>query len=149
MIDGVLLEYIRKYEDPRGWLAEIYRHDQFDYVPAMGYLSWTKKDVCRGPHEHVYQSDLFVFIQGVFRMTNWDNRPPSRTYKQKDVLELGGDRPAAIMIPPGVVHAYRCISPEGGLVINLPDRLYKSLGKKLPVDEIRHEENPDSPFQAE
>ena len=32
-------------------------------------------------------------------------------------------------------------------VLNFPDTLYAGRGKKEPVDEIRHESDPDSPFK--
>jgi dTDP-4-dehydrorhamnose 3,5-epimerase len=48
-----------------------------------------------------------------------------------------------------VVHAYRNVGGEPGLVFNCPDRLYKGPGRKEPVDEIRHEDDPASPFQLD
>lgn len=149
MIDGVRVVPIRKFADPRGWLCELYRHDETDVPPAMAYLSWTQPDIARGPHEHLYQSDLFAFVVGKFRLTLWDNRPESPTYRAQQVLDVGEENPAAVLIPPRVVHVYRCLSPSGGLVVNLPDRLYKGIGKREPVDEIRHEADPQSPFKAE
>ncbi len=149
MIAGVRVVPIKKFEDKRGWLAEIYRHDEMDVLPTMGYISWTKPQIARGPHEHLYQSDVFAFVIGKFRLTLWDNRPESKTYKEKMVLDLGEEKPAYVLIPPKVVHVYRCLTESGGLVVNLPDRLYKGLSKKEPVDEIRHEEDPNSPFKPE
>jgi dTDP-4-dehydrorhamnose 3,5-epimerase len=54
-----------------------------------------------------------------------------------------------IVIPPGVVHAYTNVSDVPGLVFNGPNRLYKGPGRKEPVDEVRHEDDPDSPFRVE
>lgn len=147
MIAGVRVIPIRKFEDARGWLCEIFRHDELDLLPTMAYMSWTKPGVSRGPHEHIYQSDLFAFVIGTFRLTLWDNRPESPSYRERQVLDLGDAQPAYVLIPPRVVHVYRCLSETGGLVVNLPDRLYKGLGRKEPVDEIRHEEDPNSPFK--
>jgi dTDP-4-dehydrorhamnose 3,5-epimerase len=45
-----------------------------------------------------------------------------------------------------VVHAYKCISEEKGLVVNLPDKLYAGVKRKQEVDEIRYEDKADSPF---
>jgi dTDP-4-dehydrorhamnose 3,5-epimerase len=45
-----------------------------------------------------------------------------------------------------VVHCYRCISHEPGLVINCPDRLFMGQGKAQLIDEIRHEDDPANPF---
>lgn len=150
MIDGVKVVAIKRFADPRGWLCEIYRHDEIDMIPTMAYMSWTKPDIARGPHEHIYQSDLFAFVIGRFRLTLWDNRPDSPTYKERQVLDVGEESPAYVLVPPRVVHVYRCLTPSGGLVINLPDRLYKGMGKRDPkVDEIRHEEDPGSPYKPE
>jgi len=33
--------------------------------------------------------------------------------------------------------------------VNLPNRLYKGEGKHRPVDEIRHEDNPESIFRLD
>jgi len=146
-IDGVEITPLERYEDGRGWLAECWRSDQTDYRPVMGYVSWTRKGSARGPHEHAEQADYFVFLKGTFRLTLWDNRPGSPTHGAKLRIETGDGRPASVLIPAGVVHAYECLSEEGGLVVNLPDRLYAGEGRKGPVDEIRHEADPDSPFK--
>jgi dTDP-4-dehydrorhamnose 3,5-epimerase len=53
---------------------------------------------------------------------------------------VGESNPAAVWVPPGVVHAYRNVGTVPGLVINAPNRLYAGWGKGEPVDEIRHEE---------
>ena len=49
-------------------------------------------------------------------------------------------------MPPGVVHAYQCVSDHPGWIINMPDKLYKGKGKKGEIDEIRWEVMEDSPF---
>jgi len=46
-----------------------------------------------------------------------------------------------------VVHAYKCVSKTNGYVINLPNKLYKGKDKKEEIDEIRWEDNPDSPYK--
>jgi dTDP-4-dehydrorhamnose 3,5-epimerase len=61
-------------------------------------------------------------------------------------LDVGEDNPVTVLVPPRVVHAYKCISKNKGLVVNLPDKLYAGLQKKQEVDEIRHEDIADSPF---
>jgi dTDP-4-dehydrorhamnose 3,5-epimerase len=36
-----------------------------------------------------------------------------------------------------------------GLVVNLPNRLYMGEGRREPVDEIRHEDDPDTVYRME
>lgn len=150
MIEGVIIKKLKKNEDARGWLAEIYRNDEFEYSPAMSYVSATKPGVVRGPHEHLAQSDLFVFVgPGSFRVYLWDNRKESSTYQEKMELEGGEGEEISVLVPPGVVHGYKCISAVDGWSINLPDKLYAGAGKKEPVDEVRWEKDPASPFKID
>lgn len=150
MIDNVIIKELKKFEDERGWLAEIYRDDELDYCPVMSYVSVTKPDIARGPHEHLRQSDLFVFLgPGKFRLYLWDNRKNSATFGKKAEIEGGEDKPLMALVPPGVVHGYKCISDIPGWVINLPDALYAGKGRKEKVDEVRWEQDPKSPFKIE
>ena len=146
MIKGVEVKKIEKFSDDRGWLAEMFRSDEIEYRPAMSYVSQTKPGVVRGPHEHTKQSDFFIFLIGKFRLYLWDNRQGEKNYRQLETIEVGEDNPCSVIVPPGVVHAYKCISEKDGLVINFPDKLYKGKGKKKPVDEVRWEIMSDSPF---
>jgi len=148
-IEGVVVRPLPKFTDERGWLSEFFRSDELPngFLPAMGYVSMTKPGVARGPHEHRGQADLFCFLgPGEFLLALWDNRPSSPTHKKKTALFVGEKNPCAVIVPPGVVHGYKCISDSPGWVINCPDQLYKGLGKSQTVDEIRYEADPDSPF---
>lgn len=150
-IEGCLIRPIRRFEDDRGWLSEFFRADELDpsLHPVMGYLSMTHAGVTRGPHEHRDQTDLFFFFSGSYRLYLWDTRPSSPTYECRQVFDVGEAAPTVAIIPPGVVHAYRNIGTAGALVLNCPNQLYAGEGKKHPVDEIRHEEMEDSPFEME
>jgi len=148
MIDGVIVKKITKNEDSRGWLAEFFRSDEVAYRPAMGYVSLTKPGVARGPHEHKLQSDVFVFMgPGNFELHLWDNRENSPTKGEYLKLVVGADDPILAIVPPGVVHGYKCVGDIDGWCINLPDKLYRGEGKKEETDEIRWESNPESPFK--
>ena len=62
---------------------------------------------------------------------------------------MGISQPMAVIIPPGVVHAYRNVGSEPGLVFNAANKLYRGEGKKEEIDEIRHEHDPHSPFKLD
>jgi len=148
-IQGVTVKELERREDKRGWLVETWRCDQppEGYIgPIMSYVSFTNKGTTRGPHEHAHQTDMFVFI-GKFRLVLWDARPNSPTFMNKTDIEAGGDKTVMVVVPPGVVHAYKAL--EDGLVLNMPDKLYAGWFKKDTVDEIRHEANPESPYKME
>ncbi len=149
-IEGVHVKKLAKYVDDRGWLAELYRDDELpddEYRPTMSYLSLTEPGTVRGPHEHEGQADNFCFIgPGNFKLMLWDNRKDSPSYWKKMVLYCGQDNPCSVIIPKGVVHAYRCVTSCMGAVINLPNRLFAGENKAEEIDEIRHEDDPQSPF---
>lgn len=146
-IEGVTIKKLQKFTDERGWLTEIYRDDEVEYRPAMSYISVTKPGVARGPHEHKEQSDCFVFVgPGDFRLYLWDNRDDSATKGMEMRIRVGENNPTMVIIPPGVVHGYKCISKIDAYCVNLPDRLYRGKGKTEEVDEVRWEEDKNSPF---
>ena len=152
-IEGVVIKQLARHSDHRGTLCETYRLDELPggLTPIMSYISLTEPGIVRGPHEHREQTDIFAIVgPGNFVLKLWDNRKSSPTYCNYMEIEAGSDNPITIIIPPGVVHGYKNISgTEQGTVLNYPDRLYKGTGKKEPVDEIRHEDDPSSPFQME
>lgn len=151
-IHDILVKDLAKFIDERGWLVELFREDEIlpQYKPVMSYISVTLPGVARGPHEHVDQADCFAFIgPSNFKVFLWDNRKDSPTYRTRQIVYAGQDSPRAVIIPPGVVHAYRNVGGRDGMVVNLPNRLYAGQGKKDPVDEIRHEKDPNSPFTLE
>jgi dTDP-4-dehydrorhamnose 3,5-epimerase len=151
-IHDVLVKDLAKFIDERGWLVELFREDEIPpkYMPVMSYISVTLPGVARGPHEHVDQADCFGFIgPSNFKVYLWDNRKDSPTYGIRQIVYAGQDSPRAVIIPPGVVHAYRNVGGQDGMVVNLPNRLYAGKGKKDRVDEIRHEDDTTSMFKLD
>jgi dTDP-4-dehydrorhamnose 3,5-epimerase len=148
-IQGVVIKDLTKWVDERGWLTELFREDEIDpqYRPVMTYISMTQPGIARGPHEHADQADHFGFIgPSNFKIYLWDNRKDSPTYLTKQVVFAGADAPRTVIIPPGVVHAYKNVGGVLGMVVNLPNRLFAGRGKKQKVDEIRHERDPNTIF---
>jgi len=140
---GVIITPLVRYLDPRGWLVEAWRSDELapEWHPAMGYVSLTHAGVVRGPHEHVDQADLFVFLSGEFKLHLWDK------VGGKMVLDVGEAHPCSVLVPPGVVHAYQNVGLSDALVLNFPNRLYRGPGRSEPVDEVRHEDDPSGRFE--
>jgi len=151
-IEGVIFKPLHTFVDSRGWLTEIFREDEIEneFMPKMAYISMTEPGITRGPHEHVDQADMFVFMKpSKFKLFLWDIRKQSSTYLNKIFIEVGENNPCMVIIPSGVVHAYKNIGTKQGVVYNLPNRLFAGVGKKEKVDEVRHESNPDSPFKMD
>ncbi len=151
-IEGVIFRPLGQYNDDRGWLVELFRHDEMDAAvhPVMAYVSETRPGVARGPHEHVDQTDYFAFVgPGDFKLYLWDHREGSSTCGNRQTVVVGQSNRQGVIIPPGVVHAYKNVGSVPGWVFNAPNRLYAGEGRQEPVDEIRHEDQADSPFQLD
>ncbi|SNB44692.1 dTDP-4-dehydrorhamnose 3,5-epimerase family protein [Geobacter sp. DSM 9736] len=148
-IHDVVIKPLTKFIDERGWLAELFRTDEVaqDIVPVMAYVSMTQPGVARGPHEHAEQTDYFCFIgPSNFKVYLWDSRADSPSCGIRQTIYGGADSPLMLIVPPGVVHAYKNVGIDNGIVFNAPNRLYAGEGKRSPVDEIRHEESAGSVF---
>ena len=147
-IAGVVCIPLPRFSDARGWLCELFRQDELPpgLEPCMAYISETSPGVVRGPHEHVEQTDCFCFL-GPFQVELWDNRIQSATFATHESIKSADGQWLQVIIPPGVVHAYKNVGTAPSLVINFPNRLYKGPRRRDAVDEIRHEDNPQSPFR--
>jgi len=155
-ISGVWFAQARRYADERGWLIETWRQDWLESpelvpaTPVMSYMSLTRPGVARGPHEHKDQTDYFAFLgPSTFKVYLWDGRSDSPTEGTHLTFLLGESNPGILIVPPGVIHAYKNIGSTDGLVLNLPNRLFAGREKTEPVDEIRHEDDSESRFRLE
>jgi len=152
-IKGVLLARVQIYTDHRGWLIETFRADWLknpDGLPVMGYVAMTLPGVIRGPHEHRFQTDWFAFLgPSDFQIFLWDNRQSSVSFNTHLQLQLGEKEPALLIVPPGVVHAYKNIGVKPGLVYNYPNQLYRGNNRTEEPDEIRYETDPQKRFLIE
>lgn len=136
-----------RFEDARGWLSELFREDELPsgFAPAMGYVSVTHPGIARGPHEHVHQTDGFAFVDGDYELHLWENRHGHE--QRHEVHQVGANNRVFVVVPPGVVHGYKNVGERDAMVLNFPNRLYAGVGKREPVDEIRHESDPGSRFE--
>jgi dTDP-4-dehydrorhamnose 3,5-epimerase len=156
IIPGVILEKLDMPTDERGWLVEGWRKGAGKCEPVMNYMSKTKSGMIRGSHEHQKQTDCFVFPGiGDYLVSLWDNRPDTLNRGSYLELLMKNDTAYKLIIPPGVVHGYKCITDEKlfgfgfGLSANFPDQYFAGENRDEPIDEIRHENDVDSPFRIE
>jgi dTDP-4-dehydrorhamnose 3,5-epimerase len=151
-IADVIVRDLRKFRDDRGWLSELFRTDDLpsQFVPAMAYISSSRPGITRGPHEHIDQADFFCFLgPSTFKLRMWDNREASPTYRHVMTLIAGESEPKAVIIPQGIVHAYQNVGEVDGIVINCPNRLYMGEDRCQEIDEVRHEDDPDTIFRMD
>jgi len=138
MIKDLIIQKLTPHVDHRGYLIETFRKDKIDFDPTMMYVSYSKPNVRRGAHLHHYQQDYFIFIGPAnFRVVVIDNRKESETYGEIADFYVGENNPAYVIIPTNCWHGYENVSDHLGMVINIPDKLYRGIDYKEPVDEVR------------
>jgi dTDP-4-dehydrorhamnose 3,5-epimerase len=151
-LEGVEVRELEMHADERGWLAELFRTDELDSElhPRMAYVSSTVPGMGRGPHEHRSQTDIFCFMGTTeFKVYLWDNRDSSKSSGEKALISAPEGRITLVRVPPGVVHAYKNVGKNAGLVFNSPNRLYRGECRKEEVDEIRYEDDSASRFRLD
>ncbi len=89
-----------------------------------------------GTHVHPKQVEIFEVVSGRMKFR----------LGMKKVYAGPGE---TVVVPKGVVHAYKNVGASVGIVVNLPNRLYMGQGRREPVDEIRHEDDPATPYRLE
>lgn len=141
------------HPDERGTLLELFRTDWFKKkeipIPKMSYISWTKPGKIRGPHEHKKQTDVFVFLDGIYNLVLFN--PSSTLEEVKEQTneyseKVGKDNPVMAVVPPGIIHGYKNVGEQLAYVLNFPSELYAGENYKEGIDEIRHEDNPNMKF---
>jgi len=125
MIDGVVLRELKPIPDERGWLMELMRSD-WDVFEKFGqaYLTTVYPGVVKAWHYHKKQTDHMVCVRGMVKLTLYDSRKSSATYKQIEEVFAGERKPLLVRIPPLVYHGFKAIGAEIAYVINMPTELY-------------------------
>jgi dTDP-4-dehydrorhamnose 3,5-epimerase len=102
---GVALRPITLYRDNRGAFAELFREMWGTGVqPKQWNLMDSEAEVVRGVHVHVKHDDYLVVVRGRALIGLSDLRRGSPTEGTAVLLDMNGDDPAGLTIPPGVAH---------------------------------------------
>ncbi len=106
MIDGLLRLPLRRFEDERGWFAEVRRESSLPRPTLQTNVSFSRRGVVRGLHYHERgQDDLFVCLQGMARVVVLD-RATDETFTE----DIGDDNPLAIYIPGRHAHGFEALT---------------------------------------
>lgn len=108
-IPGALLCEPQINHDDRGSFMEIIRESALKATFVQSNHSRSKAGVLRGLHWHKYQADAWYVIGGRAQAMLADlreQRPDPRVVS----IELAGDSPRVLYIPPGVAHGYLAIT---------------------------------------
>jgi glucose-1-phosphate thymidylyltransferase len=97
---------LRRFDDARGWLAEIARTSNLPKPIRQTNVSFSRKGTIRGLHYHERgQDDLFVCLQGRARVVALD-RDTGETFCE----EIGDENFAAVYVPGNLAHGYEALT---------------------------------------
>ena len=123
-IDGAVTFSPQVFGDSRGSFCEAFRASWLN--PPRGMVQWnvsrSTAGVVRGLHYHRLQSDFWFVPAGRIQVALVDVRTKSPTHKKALCLELNGEKPKGLIIPPGVLHGYAIV--EAATVMYLVDVEY-------------------------
>jgi dTDP-4-dehydrorhamnose 3,5-epimerase len=106
VIAGLLRLPLRRFEDERGWLAELRRDSLLPKPTRQTNLSFSRQGVIRGLHYHERgQDDLFVCLAGVVRVVVLD-----RTTGETFTEDIGDENPVAVYVPGIHAHGYEALT---------------------------------------
>jgi dTDP-4-dehydrorhamnose 3,5-epimerase len=106
VIEGLQRIPLRRFEDERGWFAEIYRASRIEKPVRQTNLSFSRAGVIRGLHFHERgQDDLFVCLQGMLRVVVLDLESG-----ESFTEDIGDENSVAIYVPGRCAHGFEALS---------------------------------------
>ena len=106
MIDGILRLPLRRFEDERGWFAELARRSRLPKPIRQTNLAFSRRGTIRGLHYHERgQDDLFACLSGTVRVVVLE-RGSGEVFSE----DIGEDNPVAIYIPGHHAHGYEALT---------------------------------------
>ena len=97
---------LKRYDDARGWLAEIARTSKLPKPIRQTNVSFSRQGTVRGLHYHERgQDDLFVCLQGRARVVALD-RDTGETFCE----DIGDDNFAAVYVPGNLAHGFEALT---------------------------------------
>ncbi|MEO8257202.1 MAG: dTDP-4-dehydrorhamnose 3,5-epimerase family protein [Acidobacteriota bacterium] len=138
MIDGVVIKSLVTHADDRGYFREVIRSSDALFAAGFGQLghSLVHPGITKAWHGHQRQSQWTYVASGVLRVALHDCRPDAKTYRTTHELLLGDHQAAAVyLLPPGVVHGYRCLAGPAHVIYVTSDVYDLTEEIRLPYDD--------------
>ena len=124
-IEGVRIKQLTRNVDSRGYLMEILRADDEEFMEfGQAYVSACFPGIVKAWHCHAKQWDHFCCVAGNAKIGLFDDREDSATCGQTQTVIIGALSPALVKIPPFVWHGMMALGGELAVVLNLPTETY-------------------------
>ena len=101
MIDGVKVRRLKRHLDERGYVMEILRDDDPEFIKfGQIYITTCSPGIVKAWHCHEKQFDTFCVIKGTVKIGLYDDRPESPTRGQTGTVIMSELEPVLVQIPP-------------------------------------------------
>lgn len=125
IIDGVKTHQLKPIVDERGFLMEMFRSDDEQFIKfGQTYITAVNEGMVKAWHYHERQTDTFICVYGMAKVVLYDCRKDSPTYGVVNEFFIGDRNPLRVQIPTKVMHGFKGISPGFSLIVNVPDQTY-------------------------
>jgi dTDP-4-dehydrorhamnose 3,5-epimerase len=105
-LPGIQVFPLRRFEDERGWFAELRRESMLPRTTTQTNLSFSRKGVIRGLHYHERgQDDLFTCLEGTARVVVLD-RETGDVFTE----DIGEDNFVGVYIPGQYAHGFEALT---------------------------------------
>jgi dTDP-4-dehydrorhamnose 3,5-epimerase len=141
-IAGVHTKPITPVLTNNGCLTEIWRADWGLDSKGVGQVFQRVLDAggISAWHAHKHTTDRLFCAAGRLLLVLYDARPGSPTRGQVLELRMGRERPALVVVPPGVWHGVRNLGGEAVTLINAVDLAYDYVSPdhyRLAIDDTQ------------
>ncbi len=125
MIEGVVVERLKKIEDSRGKVMHMLRRDS-PLFTGFGeiYFSVVNSGVIKAWRKHLQMTQYFAVPVGKIKLVIYDDRKKSSTQGEIFELELGEGNYCLVKIPPMLWYGFQGISAAPALIANCADMVH-------------------------
>lgn len=143
MIDGVVIEERKKFEDERGSVMHMLRHDSplFQKFGEV-YFSTVNPGFVKGWKQHKEMTQNFCVPMGNLKLVLFDDREGSPTRGQVQEIEVGSSNYQLVSIPPLLWYSFAAIGDDVAMIANCADMAHRpdeSVTRAIDSEEIPYQ----------
>src|SRR3989338_1939308 len=122
MIDGVLIQPLKRYEDEKGKVMRMVRCDDV-FFKKFGeiYFSCVNPGHIKGWKKHLVQNQHFAVVNGMLKLVLFDDRKDSPTKGDVQELEFGEPNYMLVRVPANIWYAFTAAGREPAMIANCTD----------------------------
>jgi len=122
MIEGVIIEPLKVFEDERGEVRHMLKCDS-PYFTRFGeiYFSFINPGYVKAWKKHQKQTQYFCVPVGNIKVVLFDDRKNSSSKGEVQEIEIGEDNYCLLRIPPQIWYGFQSQGNDRALIVNCTD----------------------------